>query len=367
MRMNEYHLNNQRQTPLNLRGVYWDPDLIHNEFYMGAPRNMLRKKAHILQRATHNLAGPNFNRILNHRDSMPTEQSLERDLKLVDKLIIEEQALLLRKIQDEYTSEKHTCQICMEGYQLVERVPVVLGCGHTLCVNCAKPMLKFDQIKCPFCNKQAKGQADSLPKNFALIQLIEEEKWESKNMKGETLGMIEQSDEKEIIGCYLKQVDLKYEDSQISSEEAQQLKERIHQVTLDFMNFVKLAEEMKEGYDCQILSQGKQLIQHSLPTAVSLNKQDRYKWEKERFDFERGVNRAQFLHFINMEKEDEEETPRAIQTMPIHVSKVKGPQEQQSYIKQGLKFNTSIIGTQDTIQKDRIDANDGDNDIDITF
>ncbi|TNV77193.1 hypothetical protein FGO68_gene6984 [Halteria grandinella] len=74
-------------------------------------------------------------------------------------------------------SEKYMCEICMEGYgSLVDKEPVVLGCGHTMCKQCAIKLIKRNKVQCPFDKKIFEiPDHNDLSINYALLSLIEEE------------------------------------------------------------------------------------------------------------------------------------------------------------------------------------------------
>lgn len=82
------------------------------------------------------------------------------------------------------------CPICWESFNIVENVPYVLWCGHTLCKNCVLglqwAMVKFptQQIKipfmisCPWCHLLSfrfiyKGNLKYPCKNFFLLWMVE--------------------------------------------------------------------------------------------------------------------------------------------------------------------------------------------------
>ena len=82
------------------------------------------------------------------------------------------------------------CPICWESFNMVENVPYVLWCGHTLCKNCilglqwAIVKLSTQQIKipffisCPWCNLLSfrlvyKGNLKFPRKNFFLLWMVE--------------------------------------------------------------------------------------------------------------------------------------------------------------------------------------------------
>ncbi|KAK8686830.1 hypothetical protein V6N13_125847 [Hibiscus sabdariffa] len=82
------------------------------------------------------------------------------------------------------------CPICWESFNIVENVPYVLWCGHTLCQNCVMglqpALLKFHTqqimipvfISCPWCHLLSlrlayKGNLKFPRKNFFILWMIE--------------------------------------------------------------------------------------------------------------------------------------------------------------------------------------------------
>ncbi|KAL3501480.1 hypothetical protein ACH5RR_035929 [Cinchona calisaya] len=82
------------------------------------------------------------------------------------------------------------CPICWESFNIVENVPYVLWCGHTLCKNCVlglkRAAWKFSTqqiqvpffISCPWCNLLTfrliyKGNLKFPSKNFFLLWMVE--------------------------------------------------------------------------------------------------------------------------------------------------------------------------------------------------
>ncbi|TNV77210.1 hypothetical protein FGO68_gene672 [Halteria grandinella] len=268
---------------------------------LNVPRRRLSPELENLA-GTQNGFGSGRNNSEESKESRQAQKSLERDLKLVEKIIREEQAIILRKIKDEHTSIKHTCSICMEGYQLIERVPVVLGCGHTICISCAKKMLKAAFIQCPFDNikRKIEGGVERLPKNFSLIHLIEEEKQENKQNQ-ELLGKIEEK--KKVI---TKQNEISKQEihttQQKQPESPALLEEQLRKVTEDFRKFVQLSKQMKEGYDEQIERQASILTQVPISKNFAI-KQSEYQWEIARFNFKKAVHNAEFAALMIMHDE----------------------------------------------------------------
>ncbi|XP_034240384.1 uncharacterized protein LOC117644848 [Thrips palmi] len=62
------------------------------------------------------------------------------------------------------------CDICLEEFDLVERRPKTLPCGHSVCRHCSHRMHK--QV-CPACRKEFSTPVLSLPDNYAVLELIE--------------------------------------------------------------------------------------------------------------------------------------------------------------------------------------------------
>ncbi|KAL3840533.1 hypothetical protein ACJIZ3_025124 [Penstemon smallii] len=88
------------------------------------------------------------------------------------------------------TDEGLECPICWESFNIVENVPYVLWCGHTLCKNCVLGLrwtaLKFSNqqihipffVSCPWCNLLTfrlvyKGNLRFPSKNFFLLWMVE--------------------------------------------------------------------------------------------------------------------------------------------------------------------------------------------------
>lgn len=82
------------------------------------------------------------------------------------------------------------CPICWESFNIVENVPYVLWCGHTLCKNCVLGLqwavVKFPTVpiqlplfvSCPWCNLLSlrlvyKGNLKFPRKNFFLLWMVE--------------------------------------------------------------------------------------------------------------------------------------------------------------------------------------------------
>lgn len=66
------------------------------------------------------------------------------------------------------------CPICTEVYNLKDKVPMVIDCGHTLCNLCLMSILSFNDLKrCPTCNKPLKYQfLNQYPVNYIFKSII---------------------------------------------------------------------------------------------------------------------------------------------------------------------------------------------------
>ena len=62
------------------------------------------------------------------------------------------------------------CSICLEIY----RNPRILFCGHTFCEKCILAITKGKKIECPECRFCFTIDDKEIPKNIALMHLIEE-------------------------------------------------------------------------------------------------------------------------------------------------------------------------------------------------
>ncbi|XP_022738772.1 uncharacterized protein LOC111291361 [Durio zibethinus] len=86
--------------------------------------------------------------------------------------------------------ERLECPICWESFNIVENVPYVLWCGHTLCKNCVlglqRAFVKFPTlpihlpffVSCPWCNLFSlrlvyKGNVKFPSKNYFLLWMVE--------------------------------------------------------------------------------------------------------------------------------------------------------------------------------------------------
>lgn len=64
------------------------------------------------------------------------------------------------------------CTICLEQLDKDKRVPKVMPCGHTVCLQCMQRL--SDKNCCPTCRQKFDGAPEDLPNNFMVLQLLEE-------------------------------------------------------------------------------------------------------------------------------------------------------------------------------------------------
>ncbi|KAG2301437.1 hypothetical protein Bca52824_030088 [Brassica carinata] len=97
--------------------------------------------------------------------------------------------------------ESLECPICWESFNIVENVPYVLWCGHTMCKNCilglqwaivklpTHPVQLPLFISCPWCNKLSfrlvfKGALRFPHKNYFVLWMVERMNGERRNSPG---------------------------------------------------------------------------------------------------------------------------------------------------------------------------------------
>ena len=67
-----------------------------------------------------------------------------------------------------------TCPICLETYNETNRLPKILPCAHTFCLEC---VLAFDPSLCPNDRQPFNGgraNITALPNNFTIMGLLNE-------------------------------------------------------------------------------------------------------------------------------------------------------------------------------------------------
>ena len=71
------------------------------------------------------------------------------------------------------------CEICFQEWKSDKVIPKSLQCGHTICKDCIKGLVKTAPVKCPFCKVKLDVTAatiDKLPTNFAILSMAEDAK-----------------------------------------------------------------------------------------------------------------------------------------------------------------------------------------------
>ncbi|EFP10457.1 hypothetical protein CRE_22949 [Caenorhabditis remanei] len=75
------------------------------------------------------------------------------------------------------------CKVCTQPYSTITTVTtprILVRCGHTVCQGCIQNLMdpQQHQVICPFCRKDISvpdGLVEELPKNFAILELVEKE------------------------------------------------------------------------------------------------------------------------------------------------------------------------------------------------
>jgi hypothetical protein len=64
------------------------------------------------------------------------------------------------------------CQICLEDYNIYDKKPIVLDCGHSICQDCCKQIFENIRRKCPFDNSDLLRRIEQYPVNWSYIDII---------------------------------------------------------------------------------------------------------------------------------------------------------------------------------------------------
>lgn len=93
----------------------------------------------------------------------------------------------LPKVYPLRPSSKHgrsvgSCPVCFESYNHMRNSPLLLpSCGHTVCRFCLQNMYEDSSIlKCPVCRTMSFNEIESLPTNYAILEIIESHKVQQK-------------------------------------------------------------------------------------------------------------------------------------------------------------------------------------------
>ncbi|EGT31122.1 hypothetical protein CAEBREN_21360 [Caenorhabditis brenneri] len=118
--------------------------------------------------------------LLEEIETLEKERKDEEEKQLLEEMMSDSDS---SEDEEDYNSLMETeCKVCYVQYstKLKKRTPRILKeCGHTVCGGCANNLLAGNDgayIDCPFCQKATfvDGSARKLPKNFALIAVLEE-------------------------------------------------------------------------------------------------------------------------------------------------------------------------------------------------
>ncbi len=97
------------------------------------------------------------------------------------------------------TEDYATCSLCMEAYDLEERIPMSLDCRHYFCAPCLTSHLKTQNC-CPSCRRQI-DNTDNIAKDQAMIDYLEiqqeRKRKEQQNAMREELQRLVNTKEKE--------------------------------------------------------------------------------------------------------------------------------------------------------------------------
>ncbi|EGT50043.1 hypothetical protein CAEBREN_04824 [Caenorhabditis brenneri] len=72
------------------------------------------------------------------------------------------------------------CNVCLHQFNNIVIPRILIQCGHTICEECVEKVMKHQIVACPFCRKLSfvpHGSATGLPKNFALLGLMQERRY----------------------------------------------------------------------------------------------------------------------------------------------------------------------------------------------
>lgn len=70
-------------------------------------------------------------------------------------------------------SDSNTCPICIEEYDIQQRIPLVLQCGHTFCSSCLQQAAVGGQVACALDRERDGRAVEDIPRNYSLIDANE--------------------------------------------------------------------------------------------------------------------------------------------------------------------------------------------------
>ena len=79
----------------------------------------------------------------------------------------------LRDVDGNKAMEALSCQVCMDHYNMTDRRPKTLKCGHTYCLACVENWTKQQgRTVCPSCNDILWGKLEDIPDNQAIKDIL---------------------------------------------------------------------------------------------------------------------------------------------------------------------------------------------------
>ncbi len=93
------------------------------------------------------------------------------------------------------TDDYATCSLCMEAYDLVDRIPKSLGCRHYFCEPCLTSHME-SQHCCPSCRQQI-DNTDNIVDELAMIDYLEIQQERKQKEMREELQRLVNAEEKE--------------------------------------------------------------------------------------------------------------------------------------------------------------------------
>ena len=93
------------------------------------------------------------------------------------------------------------CLVCREVYDDQNLCPRILSCGHSFCSSCLQLLTVDGKISCPTCRVVSQDGVAGLPKNFALLSILDVKPQQE---EGESLFDCEVCDDKHpaILWCF---------------------------------------------------------------------------------------------------------------------------------------------------------------------
>ena len=78
------------------------------------------------------------------------------------------------------------CPICLNGYNLDDRLPRQLDCQHTLCSQCLSNINRYANspnayVECPICKGKTKKSLKDIPRSLLIVQLMDATKYKADN------------------------------------------------------------------------------------------------------------------------------------------------------------------------------------------